>query len=90
MSENHYERLRSGQRETIATSSMHLDLLRDLRHINSHLTSAAFPILERAGELRDTRLRAAASRRGEAGDDSAARDAARAETKGADDGDRPA
>jgi len=28
-----------------------------LKRINSHLTSVAYPILEAAGELRDTRLR---------------------------------
>ncbi len=44
-------------RETIETSSLHLDILRDLKRINSHITSAAYPILEEAGELRPSRLR---------------------------------
>ena len=55
--DNHHERLKSGMRESIETSSLHLDILRDLKRINSHLTSAAYPILEEAGELRSSRLR---------------------------------
>ncbi len=30
--------------------------MRDLKRINSHLTSVAYPILEAAGALRDSRL----------------------------------
>jgi phosphate:Na+ symporter len=45
-------------RESLETSSLHLDILRDLKRINSHLSSAAYPILEQAGELRASRLRA--------------------------------
>ncbi len=56
--ESHHERLKSGLRETIETSSLHLDILRDLKRINSHITSVAYPILEEAGELRQSRLRA--------------------------------
>jgi len=33
------------------TSSLHLDILRDLRRIHSHLCSVAYPGLEAAGEL---------------------------------------
>ncbi len=55
--ENHHERLRHGKRESIETSSMHLDIVRDLKRINSHLTSAAYPILDKAGELRRSRLK---------------------------------
>jgi phosphate:Na+ symporter len=57
--ENHYARLRDGRRESIETSSIHLDIIRDLKRINGHLTSVAYPILETAGELRDSRLMAA-------------------------------
>lgn len=56
-SENHLARLRSGKIESIQTSSLHLDVLRDLKRINSHLTSVAYPILDAAGILRRTRLR---------------------------------
>ena len=55
-SESHLARLRSGKLESIETSSLHLDVLRDLKRINSHLTSVAYPILDNAGELRQSRL----------------------------------
>jgi phosphate:Na+ symporter len=55
--ENHLERLRSGRVESIATSGLHLDILRDLKRINSHLALVAQPILETAGELSPSRLR---------------------------------
>ena len=60
--ENHVERLTSGQMESIVTSAIHLDVIRDFKRINSHLTSVAYPVLERAGELRKTRLRKVKSR----------------------------
>ena len=55
--DQHFARLRDGRPESIETSSIHLDIIRDLKRINSHLTSVAYPILEVAGELRDSRLR---------------------------------
>jgi phosphate:Na+ symporter len=55
--ESHLERLRSGRIESIATSGLHLDILRDLKRINSHLALVAQPILEAAGELSASRLR---------------------------------
>ena len=55
--ENHLERLRSGRIESIQTSSLHLDILRDLKRINSHLALVAQPILETAGELSPSRLK---------------------------------
>ncbi len=55
--DSHYARLREGRRESIETSAIHLDVIRDLKRINGHLTSVAYPILEQAGELRDSRLR---------------------------------
>ncbi len=57
--DSHYGRLREGRLESIETSSIHLDVVRDLKRINGHLTSVAYPILEVAGELRDSRLRKA-------------------------------
>lgn len=55
--ENHLSRLRSGRIESIQTSSLHLDILRDLKRINSHLAIIGQPILEAAGELSPTRLK---------------------------------
>ena len=40
------------------SSSLHLDVLRDLKRINSHVTSVAYPILEDAGQIASSRLRA--------------------------------
>ncbi|MDZ4737025.1 MAG: Na/Pi cotransporter family protein [Rhodospirillaceae bacterium] len=56
-SEHHLERLRSGRVQSIETSALHLDIMRDLKRINSHLTSVAYPILDAHGELRKSRLR---------------------------------
>jgi phosphate:Na+ symporter len=56
--DRHFDRLRQGRAESIETSSIHLDIIRDLKRINSHLTSVAYPILEAAGELTESRLRA--------------------------------
>lgn len=58
--ERHFARLRQGRPETLETSAIHLDVIRDLKRINGHLAAAANPILEAAGELGDTRLRGAA------------------------------
>lgn len=55
-SKNHFERLRAGVAETISTSGLHLDILRDLRRMNSYLTAVAYPILEEAGELKGSKL----------------------------------
>lgn len=57
LTHNHLERLREGQPETIATSALHLDILRDLRRVHSHITAVAYPVLEAAGALRKSRLR---------------------------------
>ncbi len=58
--DSHYARLREGRMESIETSSIHMDVIRDLKRINGHLASVAYPILEAAGELADTRLKTVA------------------------------
>ncbi len=58
--DSHFRRLREGRPESIESSAIHLDVVRDLKRINSHLTSVAYPILEATGELSETRLRAEA------------------------------
>jgi phosphate:Na+ symporter len=55
--ESHLARLREGRLESIETTSLHLDILRDLKRIHSHICSAAYPALETAGELEPSRLR---------------------------------
>jgi phosphate:Na+ symporter len=49
--ERHLDRLREGRPETLETTSLHLDVLRDLRRIHSHICSVAYPVLEASGEL---------------------------------------
>lgn len=53
----HIERLRDAVPETIATSSMHLDIIRDYRRVNSYMCTVAYPLLEQKGQLRTSRLR---------------------------------
>jgi phosphate:Na+ symporter len=48
--ERHLERLREGRPETLETTSLHLDILRDLKRIHSHICSAAYAVLDAAGE----------------------------------------
>lgn len=56
-SERHLARLRDGRMESLQTSSLHLDMLRDLKRINAHLVSVAYPILDESGLLVESRLR---------------------------------
>lgn len=65
--ESHLARVGRRLPETLQTSSLHLDVIRDLKRIHSHLAAVAYPILERAGELRPSRLRTPAGQREEAG-----------------------
>ena len=58
--DSHFARLREGRPESIETSSIHMDVIRDFKRINGHLTSVAYPILEAAGELADSRLKTTA------------------------------
>lgn len=55
--DQHFARLKEGRPESVVTSAIHLDIVRDLKRINSHLTAVAYPILEAAGELTPSRLR---------------------------------
>ncbi|MCB9958680.1 MAG: Na/Pi cotransporter family protein [Rhodospirillaceae bacterium] len=55
--EAHFERLRAGRTESIETSALHLDILRDLRRINAHLVTSAYPALEQSGDLLPSRLK---------------------------------
>jgi phosphate:Na+ symporter len=54
---NHIARLQDNTAQSIETSSLHLDLISELKRINSHLCGVAYPILESAGALTDTRIR---------------------------------
>ena len=54
---NHITRLQDNTAQSIETSALHLDLLSELKRINSHICSIAYPILESKGALSATRLR---------------------------------
>ena len=43
--------------ESVETSALHLDVLRDLKRINAHIAAAAYAVLEKRGELLSSRLR---------------------------------
>ena len=53
----HLIRLTGNTVQSIETSSLHLDLISDLKRINSHICSVAYPILDSAGALAPNRLR---------------------------------
>lgn len=55
--ENHLSRLRDGLAASIETTSLHLDIIRDLKRIFSHVCSIAYPVLEASGELQPSRLK---------------------------------
>ena len=55
--ERHLQRVRDRRVEALETSTIHLDVLRDLKRINAHLASVSYPILENLGLLRESRLR---------------------------------
>jgi phosphate:Na+ symporter len=54
---SHIARLQDNTPESIETSALHIDLISDLKRINSLLCSIAYPILESAGVLSHTRIR---------------------------------
>ncbi len=55
---SHLARLSDNTALSIETSSLHIDLISELRRINSHICSIAYPILESAGALASSRLKA--------------------------------
>ncbi len=57
--QRHLIRLREGRDDSRDTSSLHLDILRDLKRINAHIVAVAHPILDEEGLLVETRLRQA-------------------------------
>src|SRR4051812_46153505 len=53
----HLARLAENTVQSIETSSLHLDLISDLKRINSHICSIAYPILDSAGALAPNRFK---------------------------------
>jgi phosphate:Na+ symporter len=62
--DKHLTRLANQTVQSMETSALHLDLMRDLKRINSHFCSVAYPILEAAGVLSESRVRAVMHERG--------------------------
>ena len=58
----HIARLSDNTVQSIETSSLHLDLISDLKRINSHICSIAYPILDSVGALAPSRLKAVVDR----------------------------
>ncbi|MFN7155172.1 MAG: Na/Pi cotransporter family protein [Acidovorax sp.] len=61
-SATHLARLSDNTVQSIETSSLHIDLISELKRINSLLCSVAYPILESAGALAPSRLRSMTDR----------------------------
>ncbi|MEO6018170.1 MAG: Na/Pi cotransporter family protein [Polaromonas sp.] len=57
---SHLGRLSANTVQSLETSSLHIDLISDLKRINSHICSIAYPILDSAGALAPNRLRQSA------------------------------
>ncbi|GKT24065.1 Na/Pi cotransporter family protein [Acidovorax sp. SUPP3334] len=55
----HLVRLSDKTLQSMETSSLHIDLISELKRINSHICSIAYPILDSAGALAPNRLRTA-------------------------------
>ena len=53
---NHLKRLQSEPALVLETSDIHLETLRTLREINSAIASVAYPLLDRDGQLLQSRL----------------------------------
>ena len=53
----HLARLTDRTATSMETSALHIDLISDLKRINSHICSIAYPILDSAGALAPSRLR---------------------------------
>ena len=54
---SHLMRLTDNTVQSIETSSLHIDLISDMKRINSHICSIAYPIVDPAGALAPSRLR---------------------------------
>ncbi|CCB66612.1 Na/Pi cotransporter family protein [Hyphomicrobium sp. MC1] len=53
----HVETMRIGQLDKVQATALHLDLMRDMKLLNSHIVAAAaYPVLERSGSLLPSRI----------------------------------
>lgn len=54
-SERHFKRLKSGLPESISTSALHNDIIRDYRRVNSYITTVAYAILDNSEKHKQRR-----------------------------------
>ena len=59
--DRHVARLATGTPESIATSDVHIEVVRALKEINSRYALIGYPVLRQTGMLRDSRLEKATS-----------------------------
>ncbi len=55
--EEHFRESGTAKGASLRKSALFVDIIRDLHRINSHIVSAAYPIVEAAGLLRDSRIK---------------------------------
>ena len=56
----HFTRKAGDKGNALRRSALFVDLIRDLHRLNSHVVAAGYPIVDAAGLLRSSRLRAKA------------------------------
>ncbi|WP_062208933.1 Na/Pi cotransporter family protein [Aureimonas sp. AU12] len=56
--QRHMRLMRGGDRRAVEASALQLDIIRDLKRIEAHIASTVYGLLEQAGQLRQSRLRA--------------------------------
>ena len=54
--DRHVARLATGSPQSIATSDVHIEVVRALKEINSRYALIGYPVLRQTGMLRDSRL----------------------------------
>jgi len=55
--DEHFRESGKAKGASLRKSALFVDIIRDLHRINSHIVSAAYPIIEAAGLLRDSRIK---------------------------------
>lgn len=56
LQERHLRRLRARRSDSVASTNMHQEVLRLLKQVNASFSYVAYPIIEEAGEMLDSRL----------------------------------
>jgi phosphate:Na+ symporter len=56
---SHFARKQAGRAESLETTSLHVDIVRDFKQIEGFIAATVYPLLERTGQLASSRLKAA-------------------------------